>query len=111
MDIVAKQYLDDQNKGDTAFTGPGTLMQLFFGGGYSQKEMRDTWFLGIEHGFELGIDYGSPKGRILQLTNNIENENDAEFFKKFLAICQEHNVRITYHPRKGMVFEQLDPNL
>ncbi len=112
MNPVEKNYIDEDNRKDTSFQEEVTFLSIISGGHrYSTDDMREMWCRAKELGFELGLNYNSPHGQIMQLTNNITDPREKEFYDQFLALCQKYNVRISYHPLRGMCFEKLDPRL
>jgi len=107
MDQIEKDYINNFLKKDKSFKNKESFLSLLlqpFGKKYSEQECRKIWESGNRSGFEQGIYYGSPKSQKIQLINNMENENHNKFYKKFLNLCEDHNVRIEYHPNDGLVF-------
>ncbi len=100
-------FIHEENESDKSFLEKESGLQLILGKSYSKMDMRETWLKGKRYGFEIGLNYSKPQARIEQLSNNIKNQKHKEFYDKFLKLCQEYNVRISYHPREGMMFEQL----
>lgn len=86
---------------DKSFQDGG--LSIFFGRKYSQKEMRETWLLGIKHGIGIGLFNASLEGQKIELNNNIKNEKQKEFVEKFYKLAEEYGMAIQYHPLCGMV--------
>jgi len=108
MNIVEKIYIENDNSKDTSYQDKENFLTLMFGGiKFTQSEVRDAWLNGKRCGFEIGLHYNSNQGQMLQLSNNITNPKDKEFYDKFITLCNEYNIRISYHPEKGMIFEKL----
>ena len=109
MNIVEETYIENDNSKDTSYQDEENFLTLMFGWmmKYDKSEMREAWLNGKKCGFEMGLYYNSNEGQMLQLSNNITNPKDKEFYDKFIALCNEYNIRITYHPQKGMTFEKL----
>lgn len=95
-------------RGDKSFTEkPG------WGGSIDykhQRELRDTWELGIKTGIEVGLYSASLEGQKIELTNNTTNPKHVEFLQKHYALCGEYNVAIQYHQKVGMCIINQKPN-
>ncbi len=104
MDIRIEYIFNKEMKGDKSFQEKPTGLAMLFGGGitYKQHEVRDIWHRGIKAGIEIGLNYGSPGGQIIQLNENTKPEHK-EFLEKFYKLAEEYNCSIQYHPEVGMV--------
>lgn len=108
IDSAAKAWLQMQQMNDKSFHESDSPLSMLFGGTkYNKREMRETWDMGIEHGFELGLEYSSQHGQKLQLHASVENDHQKEFYKKFLKLCVEYKLAISYDTGVGMHFEPL----
>lgn len=97
-------YIKDFLRTDTSFRNSG--FAGFFSR-YKQSDLRDAHEIAVRIGFDLGIERGSPDRRIIELGTKVRHEKDKEFYTKFIKLCTDYNVRIKFHPMKGMVFEDL----
>jgi hypothetical protein len=104
MDRRIEYIFNKEMKGDKSFQEKTTGLALLFGGGitYKQHEVREIWHRGVKTGIEIGLNYGSPEGQIIQLNENTKPEHK-EFLEKFYKLAEEYKCRITYHPLVGMV--------
>jgi NADPH-dependent 7-cyano-7-deazaguanine reductase QueF len=107
MDARVTMAMMEQRMNDKSFTEkPSGLERLFsFRDHYSytQHEVREIWFQGIQHGMEQGIVMASLEGQIVDLKNSCNNERHKEFFKKFCELAVEYKCQIQYHPNYGVV--------
>jgi hypothetical protein len=67
-----------------------------------QRELRNTWELGIKTGIETGLCCASLEGQKIELTYNTTNPKHIQFLDKHYALCCEYGVAIQYHPVVGM---------
>lgn len=104
MDNRIEYIFNKEMKGDTSFQEKTSGLATMFGYGttYKQHEVRDIWHRGIKAGIEIGLNYGSPQGQIIQLNENTKPEHK-EFLEKFYKLAEEYNCSIQYHPEVGMV--------
>lgn len=94
--------------GDKSFTEkPGWGSSINY---KHQRELRDTWELGIKTGIEVGLYSASLEGQRIELTNNTTNPKHIEFLEKHYALCAEYNVAIQYHQLAGMCIINQKPN-
>ncbi len=99
--------MNEQRRNDTSFTDKG-----FFGFPikFTQSEVREIWFKGIELGLEKGLHIASLEGQRIDITNSCKNEKHKEFYRKILDVCEEYGCAIQYHPEQGMcVIDQITP--
>jgi hypothetical protein len=103
MDNRIEYIFDKEMKDDKSFLDKDSGLAMLFGGTrYSKLEARDIWHRGIKAGIEIGLNYGSPEGQIIQLNENTKPEHK-DFLDKFYKLAEEYNCRIQYHPEVGMV--------
>ena len=104
MDNRIEYIFNKEMKGDKSFQEKTTGLALLFGGGitYKQHEVRDIWHRGIKVGIEIGLNYASPQGQIIQLNENTDPKH-REFLEKFYKLAEEYKCAIEYHPEKGMI--------
>src|SRR5690606_7674926 len=78
---------------------------------YSQSEVREIWFQGIELGLERGFDIGLPSGKVVDMKNMTPKQE--KFYKKFLKLCEDYNCCIQYSPHSdtGMFISDLNPQI
>lgn len=113
MKLADEIYLEKDNETDPSYvpdkSDPGLInaLRLIFPNKYSLDDMRHAYLTGKKIGYEMGIYKGSPEGRMVELSTNMQDKNEKEFYDKFLELCVKHNIRITYHPQRGMCFENL----
>jgi Tat protein secretion system quality control protein TatD with DNase activity len=111
MNPVENKFIEDFKRSDKSFSEKSTFLELFihpFGRKYTNSELKEIFHSGINVGFQQGLYYNKPEYQRLQMNNNCKDENQKEFYEKFLKLCQEHNIRIIYHPLEGMMFEDLN---
>lgn len=106
MNAEDNNYIEGFLKEDTSHSYTNVIHELFVS--YSRTDMRKSFQTGVRVGFEQGIYKSKPENRILQLENICKNNNDKEFYDKFMKLCQEYNIRIEYHPEEGMIFTNLN---
>lgn len=94
MEIMMEQRATDNSFKEKPFWG--------FLPTYSQADMRETWFQGIEYGLEMGLNLASLEGQRITINNNMKNPRHKEFYEKFLKLAQEYKCAIQYHPQVGM---------
>ncbi len=104
MDNRIEYIFNKEMKGDKSFQEkPSGLATLFgYGTTYKQTEVRDIWHRGIKVGIEIGLNYASPQGQIIQLNENTDPKH-REFLEKFYKLAEEYKCAIEYHPEKGMI--------
>jgi hypothetical protein len=104
MDNRIEYIFNKEMKGDKSFQEkPSGLATLFgYGTTYKQTEVRDIWHRGIKVGIEIGLNYASPQGQIIQLNENTDPKH-REFLEKFYKLAEEYKCSIEYHPEKGMI--------
>ena len=109
MNLAEEIYINEDDRKDTSYQDKENVLTLMFGWliKYSKSDMRDAFLNGKRCGFEMGIEYSSNQAQMIQLFENITNPRDKEFYDKFITLCKEYNIRISYHPGKGMMFERL----
>lgn len=113
MNLSDEIYLDDDNRKDTSYTKDKgdpviiDVLRLVFPQHYSLDDMRDAYVNGKKIGFEMGMDRGGVFGRTMELQQNLQDNNEKQFYEDFLKLCEKHNIRITYHPTKGLCFTNL----
>ncbi len=95
----------DQRLNDKSFTEKSSFLESLFGRGdsYSQHEVREIWFQGIEHGIGIGLQKASVEGQRIELTANTNNQKHKEFLEKFYKLANEYSCAIQYHPNHGMM--------
>jgi len=104
MDARIKNIMIDIKLHDNSFKERPSGLELLFGRTkYTQEEMRETWFLGIEYGIEYGFNEAGLDGQKIQINSNITNKRHKEFIDKFYKLSQEYGCAIQYHPRDGIV--------
>ena len=104
MKQIIEHILQEEMKGDTSFQEKENILTKLFGTHkYSQVEMRETFYSGIKHGIEIGLQKASLDGQIIQLNENTIESKNKEFLEKFYELCNEYNCGIQYHPTVGMV--------
>ena len=99
------QAMMEQRMNDKSYTGRSFL---FFSPSYTQADMRETWFQGIEYGMEKGLHMASLEGQRIHITNNIKNPRHKEFYEKFIDLAKQYNCAIQYHPQVGMCVTDLN---
>jgi len=67
-----------------------------------QRELRETWEMGIKHGIEIGLHKASLEGQRLEMYHNIKNPKHKEFLDKFYKLAGEYNCAIQFHFGDGM---------
>jgi len=104
MDSRIEYIFNKEMKGDKSFQEkPSGLATLFgYGTTYKQTEVRDIWHRGVKVGIEIGLNYASPQGQIIQLNENTDPKH-REFLEKFYKLAEEYKCAIEYHPEKGMI--------
>lgn len=103
MDARLDMLMYDIKKNDKSFQEKETFLSLLFGGhAFTQNEMRDTWFMGIRRGLEIGLNKASLEGQKIEIRNNIVNDRHKEFYNEFLKLSERHKCQIQYHPSHGM---------
>ena len=104
MDNRIEYIFNKEMRGDKSFQErPSGLATLFgYGTTYKQTEVRDIWHRGIKVGIEIGLNYASPQGQIIQLNENTDPKH-REFLEKFYKLAEEYKCAIEYHPEKGMI--------
>jgi hypothetical protein len=102
MDPIVELIFIDAMREGTSFT-EGGLSTLFGFNKYSNRDMRDTWNLGIKHGIEIGLNRASLEGQRIELDANTPEGKNKESIKKFYALAVEYKCAIQYHPKVGMV--------
>ena len=98
-------YIEDILRNDTSFREKARGLGRLFPTKYSDDDMRKTWELGVKNGFYKGIQFSHPESQIEELFTNATTKEHKEFYSKFLDLCGEYRVMITYHPDTGMVFQ------
>jgi len=75
------------------------------------KDRREGYESGYKIGFEKGLHWKLPGEQLKRFSNYVlENgiESEKEFYSKFLQLCKEYGVGITYNPEiGGLVFYHL----
>lgn len=108
MDKRVDEIFKQEMQGDTSFTEPTGMLNMFFGSNkYSQKEMRSVWQTGIRHGIEIGLRRASIEGQIIELNQNTIDDKHKEFLKKFYELANDYKCGVKYHPFKGMIVVDL----
>ena len=112
MNQFEKNYINHDNEKDSSFKSDddGALIMFLssiFPRKYRLSDMRDAYISGKTIGFEIGLNSNSQNGRELQLSNNITNSLEKEFYDNFLSLCKKYDIRISYHPLRGLCFEKL----
>jgi hypothetical protein len=104
MDNRIEYIFNKEMRGDKSFQEkPSGLATLFgYGTTYKQTEVRDIWHRGIKVGIEIGLNYSSPQGQIIQLNENTDPKH-REFLEKFYKLAEEYKCAIEYHPERGMI--------
>lgn len=111
MNPKEKKFLEDFKNADKSFREKPMFLETLlhpFGEHYTNTQLKEIFHSGINVGFEQGLYYNKPEQQKFQLENNCEDQNKKDFYEKFLKLCKEHNIRITYHPDEGMKFEDLN---
>jgi len=98
-DVRVLKAMLDLRLNDSSFTEKGFLG---FTKNYSQAEVRDIWFQGIELGINTGLNMATLEGQRIEIDNNIQNERHRLFYDEFLKLSTEYNCAIQYHPELGM---------
>ena len=90
---------------DTSFNDnrPSSIKEFLFGVNYSNKDMKETWNMGIKHGIEIGLRRASLEGQRIELNQNTTGGKNKEFLEKFYKLAEKYKCAIQYHPTIGMV--------
>jgi len=97
--------IQDVRKNDKSFTEKGFLGIPIK---YSQSEVREIWFKGIELGMQEGLRIGSLEGQRIDTSLGCKNQRHKEFYEKFLKLSDDYNCAILYHPLEGMCVVDLN---
>lgn len=99
MDARLDNIMIDICRNDNSFKEEETIFNRHK---YTQKEVRKIWFEGIRHGIEQGLFISSLEGQKIEITRNICDKRQEEFYNKFLELANTYKCQIQYHPIEGM---------
>ena len=99
MDLFIQIQVENIKETDTSFTEKG-----LFGitPKFKQSEMRETWFLGISEGLEIGMRLASLAGQKVTLDNSPKTEMQTKFLQELADISKKYSCAVQFHPEHGM---------
>lgn len=111
MKTKQELFINDFLNHDKSYKERFSPIQFLFTNKHKKDKLRrEGYEVGFHIGFEQSINFNDANRQLIQLHKGINNKNQQEFYDKFLEICELYNIRITYHPKYGMIWEQLYKN-